>query len=95
MQANLAMNPKRSSSGSWAAGGSGTWLIVVLVALVAAAASRDPSTLFAGDVAAHPTATLHGAWPGTEPGAVVDLSLPRASDVRFAPADDEEAAPTF
>ncbi len=95
MQANHAMNPERASFGSWAAGRSGMWLIVVFVALVAAVASRVPSTVFAGDVAPSPTGTLHDASPPTEPSAFADLSLPRASDVHFAPAGDEEAPATF
>ena len=96
MQANHAMNPGRASFGSWAAGRSGMWLIVVFFALVAALASRvPPSTVFAGDVAPSPTGMLHDALPRTEGSASPDLSLPRASDVHFAPAGDEEAPATF
>lgn len=98
MQAKYATATERGSIGSSAAGRSGIWLVALVIALVAAVASIDPPASFEGapviDVS-QPTGTMRDASPRSERSDVADLSLPRASDVPFAPTGDEEALPTF
>jgi hypothetical protein len=95
MQANHVIDPKGASFGSWAAGRSAMWLIVLFVALVAAVASQAPAPGFEGAVAPNATRAPGDTSSHTEWSAFVDLSLPRAVDVHFAPAGDEEAPATF
>lgn len=98
MQPNYATAPEQKLIGNSTTGRAGIWLVLLFVALVAAAAWRVPSMRFEGGPvvnATQPTGTLRDASPRAEWRDLADLSVPRASDVRFAPAGDEEAPSTF
>ena len=98
MQLNFATAPERKSVENSTVGRSGIWWVLLVVTLVVATAWQLRSTRFEGGpvvYAQQPTGTLLDASLRAEWNTLTDPSLPRASDVRFAPAGDEEAPATF